>query len=57
MISLFPNKSINGLTAHVKDTPRGIDAIAGAAEIVQMFRELQNQFDNFGRDMGRYPLN
>lgn len=42
---------ITGLTAHVKDTPKGIDAIDGAAQVVRRIRDFQHEFDNFGREI------
>ena len=42
---------IHGFTAHIKDTPKGIDAIEGAAQVVQRVRAFQREFDNFGSEI------
>jgi amidohydrolase len=43
--------SIKGRAAHVKDTPKGIDAIDGASQIVRLFRNFQKEFPTFGTDI------
>lgn len=42
---------VHGFTAHIKDTPNGIDAIDGASQVVRMFRQFQQTFENFGSEV------
>lgn len=42
---------IIGKAVHVKNTPAGIDAIAGASQVIQLLRNFQHEFSNFGRDI------
>lgn len=42
---------VKGLSAHIKDTPNGIDAIDGAAQIIQFFKQFQRDFPSFGREI------
>ncbi len=40
-----------GKAAHVKNTPNGIDAIDGAAQVVRLLRNLQQSFPDFGQEV------
>jgi amidohydrolase len=43
--------AVKGFSAHIKDTPNGIDAIDGASQIIRLFRAYQKEFDGFGKDI------
>lgn len=42
---------VYGKSTHIKSAPKGIDAIEGAAYIVQRFKKFQKEFPNFGKDV------
>lgn len=42
---------VKGKSIHVKSTPKGIDAMEGAAYVIQEFKNFQKTFENFGNDV------